>query len=969
MDDLRLYSFLTPEDTVTDAFRFAPVLAYDNATVNLINLVQAVRFAKHVNTAIMVWVPSLTVPSVVTASIAQATNCTAGCDDANLRSSLLRLLLDNTSGTASLLQLFIPGAPVTLTRNMLLSHGIVNGASATLHSLVMRDEETTDQVRQDVLNAAPGAFVFLPQPPLAVCVQMSDPVTLGVDWSSITAVEGEHVVTLTVSDPNPVRLATTQVDRLAGVYRTALHSLPSDKRSVTSKRFPYELNFACTVHRGQGRTLRNYSVILESYAKKSTSRARGTRTGVPPQRTAADMAPRMNNQDFMALVVALSRGTSPDNVRILGLNVRTHDDLFSITRLVPSNQLVAFLNGYRDLSPDEAPVWQVWNAAAARAAYDRLEAVRPQQTRPAPATTRSSSTPARGGTRARGASRRTPVQPTSSTRRTASVDTAAPTRGRGRGRGTRTQTSNATHTGAHRPSNHALAARDHDARSSSHERDSGGSRLGTGDTSAASTSAASGQQPHNTDDQDSITDAVSNIMTTQAARIIMQAVNASAAEFRTWLTTHVAVLSQRGVLERIVHMLRAETYSWMYCTLLASALNAGQPWLAFADLVALKGGAHWTCIIKYVRDRLSALGLNARHVWTQAVSVTGSAAGERTVRAGIGTTAWTHASVTSYVGAHVQEALIPILEDPTTPHATAIERAAAEHLQLLSTGIRIRANQPLNDQTDSSATAQPMHESSSHASEDASGTLSRHVPSASATSTSSVTHAVRLSHAAQLIAHAFDVSHDDCSAWLARHPVLAHVRVQETIASSFARDDWLFHALIAQAVGAGQPWVALSDMVRTALQADSRRRGTAGTAAVSHADHWSSMVNNTVAVIRSVGIAAWHVWTHTLDVTPTGDGQYAIERKEFEHEERVHAWTERSVDTHTTRDIQNALLPALARLRPHRRLDAAETVTARSARHPAAEALYAMGKHVMQRAADFMPSGATNSTARVERRR
>lgn len=137
---------------------------------------------------------------------------------------------------------FVQGAPVFMTSNLNPNKGMANGTAATLHSLSWDSVSHVAEMTLKVQNAAPGEIIDLEVLPLSVNVeiaanQLLDETQRGRRRATDeTLVPGRIVIPLACDSEFTLRIG-------------------KDVPVIHPKEFPYELAFAITFHKCQGRTM------------------------------------------------------------------------------------------------------------------------------------------------------------------------------------------------------------------------------------------------------------------------------------------------------------------------------------------------------------------------------------------------------------------------------------------------------------------------------------------------------------------------------------------------------------------------------------------------------------------------------------------------------------------------------------------------------------------------------------------
>jgi hypothetical protein len=228
-------------------------------------------------------------------------------------------------------QFFVPGAPCHLLHNINPDLALVNGSPATLHSLSY-DPLSHEPARIYNLthghDAKPYGEEIEVETPLSVNVQMEQaldgrPISTKrrlqlKQLAKMSVVHGSIVIPLTKG-----LASRSNLDYNKFSYRTGVEVSPY-ATIETKLTFPYDLAFAMTVHKAQGRTIPR--VVIDLTNRRS----------------------QYSQMEFAAVFVALSRVRSADHIRLLVHNTftATQNHLY-LTDLKPDYHVKAFYNGFR----------------------------------------------------------------------------------------------------------------------------------------------------------------------------------------------------------------------------------------------------------------------------------------------------------------------------------------------------------------------------------------------------------------------------------------------------------------------------------------------------------------------------------------------------------------------------------------------------------------------------------------------
>jgi len=328
-------------------WRFATVITASNARRDALNWDQACQLARERGVPVIAWARDITLYEV------GASHGYRGPRIEDFDSTRLAALA--TTHRQTLFEYIVPGAPVMLTENIATLHGLANGTPARVHSVTTDNTDDTHRIA----SAAPGTVVVI-NAPASVNVQLEGAAAAG--WGANPRLPGTGdavVVPLQRSgQPNHVNIAE----------RSSTFS-----SSVDVSTFPFELAFAVTYHRVQGRTLDRAVLDLEPRS----------------------IAPHLN---LFMLFVGASRVRSRETLRRLPSATTSFDHL---TRLTRAEDLAQWNAGY-----DDTGRWRLLGLAALATRFAarrrRSRAATPARPR-APMPRRDSPHPPRDESRPRGA--------------------------------------------------------------------------------------------------------------------------------------------------------------------------------------------------------------------------------------------------------------------------------------------------------------------------------------------------------------------------------------------------------------------------------------------------------------------------------------------------------------------------------------------------------------------------------------
>jgi hypothetical protein len=227
-------------------------------------------------------------------------------------------------------QLFVEGAPGYLNYSINSDAALVNGSPITLHSFTFQDPKTMDQIYRFIEenNVPFGSEIEIPTP---IAVNVAFVETL--DEKPLTKRRSQQLAALKVlsdsyniaKDSNKIILPLTDLkwnDWDTFYAHTGDPVSPLAKVCVREI-FPFDLGFAMTVHKAQGRTIKRVIIDLRKHPVKPL--------------------------EYASIFVAMSRVEHGDHIRLL----EPENSEFSRCRLYeyisgvkPDSDIAPFLNGF-----------------------------------------------------------------------------------------------------------------------------------------------------------------------------------------------------------------------------------------------------------------------------------------------------------------------------------------------------------------------------------------------------------------------------------------------------------------------------------------------------------------------------------------------------------------------------------------------------------------------------------------------
>ena len=245
-------------------------------------------------------------------------------------------------------QFFVTQAPYYLTNNINGELSIVNGTPVTGHSLTMHDKDTFDTILEQLGNLDYGSEVEIEEP-------------LAVNFSFDLALDGKKISKkrqcqlnclkkysnkyglANKENPNEIILPITSSMSASGRKYTKhpymKQNLLSPIATVSVKEpFPFDLAFAITVHKAQGRTIKRVVIDLTKH----------------PQ--------QLSCMKYASVFVAMSRVKNSNHIRLLETSkVSARAPQYNyIDKLKPNKYIPPFLHGYNDHDEHSEPGVE-WN--------------------------------------------------------------------------------------------------------------------------------------------------------------------------------------------------------------------------------------------------------------------------------------------------------------------------------------------------------------------------------------------------------------------------------------------------------------------------------------------------------------------------------------------------------------------------------------------------------------------------------
>jgi hypothetical protein len=233
-----------------------------------------------------------------------------------------------TEDNAFFWQFWIAGAPANLSHNINGDLALVNGAPITLHSLTWDDEK--EFIRIQELTKEDSALPFGSEIEIAQPLAINVAVDKSLDGKPVSRrrqLQLNQLQQFSIVEDKIVLPITTAIAPSSGnknkkfTYKTGNLISPIATAEV-SQPFPFDLAFAITVHKAQGRTMDRVVVDLSSHPTYIT---------------------QMN---FAAVFVAMSRVRNRNHLRLLPHPGNRNQHYQHLPLLKISQAVMAFYHGF-----------------------------------------------------------------------------------------------------------------------------------------------------------------------------------------------------------------------------------------------------------------------------------------------------------------------------------------------------------------------------------------------------------------------------------------------------------------------------------------------------------------------------------------------------------------------------------------------------------------------------------------------
>ena len=317
IEDILAYKPLSADDTAGESshdWKFAPILVATNAERLQISRFKARLWAIEHQTHVFKWRRKV------------------GKEQNRPRTTDMMTITENN---AFFWQFWVAGAPCNLSHNVNCDLALVNGAPMTAHSLTFCDPNEFERVQS--MTSGPNALPFGSEIEIDVPLALNMVVSASLDNREISTHRKHQLDQLKKLsiDPNsndiviPLTKTMKSSKTTTDTKFTYLTGNPLSPLATaqTFDIFAFDLAFAMTVHKAQGRTIRRVVIDL---------------THRPTQ---------MSQMKFAAIFVAMSRVQKTDHIRLLthrrtGKQFDPQQAYSYITTLKPDDNVMSYYAGF-----------------------------------------------------------------------------------------------------------------------------------------------------------------------------------------------------------------------------------------------------------------------------------------------------------------------------------------------------------------------------------------------------------------------------------------------------------------------------------------------------------------------------------------------------------------------------------------------------------------------------------------------
>ena len=308
MEQLRNYKVLGKEDMMTSKWATAPILVAMNREKIDLTDIQARRFAKLHGTHVIRWQNPLV-------------QWIEGPQSKELKKHAV-------NNDPAFWQYFVALALAHINHNLNPSQQIANGTPVRLHSLMIRTRQAKDWLEAQQQSLPPGSVISLLEPPLAVNVELfyNDNEVDNARrkaWKGPTLIKDRVVIPLLKG--NRSWYNKEKNDHCFFIRPGKIPMGYPISKIQNYPLFPFDLAFAMTFHKAQGRTLEQIILVLS-------------------ERTAYR---NLRIIQFASIFVALSRVRRGEDIRILMPSGRDLSSLAYLTELKADPAIQQFFAGFK----------------------------------------------------------------------------------------------------------------------------------------------------------------------------------------------------------------------------------------------------------------------------------------------------------------------------------------------------------------------------------------------------------------------------------------------------------------------------------------------------------------------------------------------------------------------------------------------------------------------------------------------
>ena len=319
LSDVLRYKHLSKKDLQDqpEEWRFAPVLVATNAERHSINRAKARLWAVHHRTHVFKWRSRL---------------------GRQVNRPSLDVLPSVHEENAFFWQFFVANAPCYLCQNINQDFGLVNGAPLRAHSITFSSPEEHLRIEQLLNSSHPPRFgdeieILEPSSVNFAVVPSPDGKPVSQTRKHQLSMLRQLTCTFPESSPHDIVIPiTTNMSPAASSdwdrFSYSTHNLLTPVATAQVRNpFPFDLAFAMTVHRAQGRTIKRVVLDLTEHPNHYTK------------------------MHFAAVFVAMSRVGNSDHIRLLphshlGKVFKPANAYQHLTALRPNKDAMAFCHGF-----------------------------------------------------------------------------------------------------------------------------------------------------------------------------------------------------------------------------------------------------------------------------------------------------------------------------------------------------------------------------------------------------------------------------------------------------------------------------------------------------------------------------------------------------------------------------------------------------------------------------------------------